>query len=64
MDGKRVIFMGFVENCMGTMTEEDVERIKKEFDRLNADPKARKELFTRIGFMTRTAMSQNRSDIW
>ena len=33
-----------------TITEEDVERIRKESERLIADPVARKELFTRIGF--------------
>ena len=31
-------------------TEEDVERIKKEAERLNNDPEARRELFIRIGF--------------
>ena len=32
-----------------TITDEDVERVKKEFERLNANPKERKEFFTRVG---------------
>ena len=35
---------------MGSMTAEDVERIKKGFEKLSEDPAARKEFFIRVGF--------------